>query len=68
MSIGVAPACDARPLNTAARRSTPTVPSTAAADSSRASSTGPCSMCSSRYARAPCSCEPDSCTFARSTS
>ena len=48
MSIGVAPACDARPLKTAARRSTPTVPSTAAADSSRASSTGPCSMCSSR--------------------
>ena len=36
MSIGVAPAWAARPLKTAARRSTPTVPSTAAAGSSRA--------------------------------
>ena len=35
MSIGVAPAWAARPLNTAARRSTPTVPSTTAAGSSR---------------------------------
>ena len=47
-SIGVAPACAAWPVNTATWRSTPQVPSTVAAGSPRLSSTGPCSMWSSR--------------------
>ena len=42
--IGVAPACAVSPVNTARWRSTPKVPSTAAAGSPLASSTGPCSM------------------------
>ena len=48
MSIGVVPACAAWPPNAKRWRSTPAVPVTAATAIPSRSSTGPCSMCSSR--------------------
>ena len=53
--IGVEPACAAWPTNVIRWRSTPTVPLTADARRAPSRSTGPCSMCSSRYATAPSS-------------
>ena len=47
-SIGVEPAWACRPVKRTAWRSTPKVPSTAPSGLSIDSSTGPCSMCSSR--------------------
>ena len=47
-SIGVEPACAAWPRQVIRWRSTPKVPSTAPSGRSIDSSTGPCSMCSSR--------------------
>ena len=51
LSIGVEPACAAWPRQVKRERSTPNVPSTTPSGRSSDSSTGPCSMCSSRYAR-----------------
>ena len=50
--IGVEPACAAWPRKVTRWRSTPNVPSTAPRGRAMDSSTGPCSMCSSRYAAA----------------
>ena len=55
LSIGVEPACAACPRNVTWCRSTPNVPSTTPSGTSIDSSTGPCSMWSSRYAAAPAS-------------
>ena len=68
IGIGVAPAWAVSPVNTARWRSTPNVPSTVAAGSPLLSSTGPCSMWHSMYARAPLSSAPDSRARSRSTS
>ena len=48
LSIGVEPACAAWPVHVIGERSTPNVPSTTPSGRSSDSSTGPCSMCSSR--------------------
>ena len=56
LSIGVDPACAAWPVHVIWCRSTPKVPSTTPSGRSSDSSTGPCSMCSSRYAAALSSC------------
>ena len=56
LSIGVEPAWAAWPRKVIWCRSTPNVPSTTPSGSSMASSTGPCSMWSSRYAAALASC------------
>ena len=48
LSIGVEPACAAWPRHVMRERSTPNVPSTTPSGRSSDSSTGPCSMCSSR--------------------
>ena len=52
IGIGVDPECAAWPVNRSMWRSTPNVPSTTPVGLFIDSSTGPCSMCSSRYARA----------------
>ena len=67
LSIGVDPACAACPRYVTWWRSTPKVPSTTPSGSCIDSSTGPCSMCSSRYAAAPSSSERASSARSRST-
>ena len=67
LSIGVEPACAAWPRQVIWWRSTPNVPSTTPSGRSSDSSTGPCSMCSSRYAAAFSSCERASSARSRST-
>jgi hypothetical protein len=52
-SIGVVPACPASPVKVSANRDCPAIAVTTPKGRSSASSTGPCSMCTSRYAFAP---------------
>ena len=67
LSIGVEPAWAAWPFHVIWWRSTPNVPSTTPSGRSIDSSTGPCSMCSSRYATALSSCFRASSARSRST-
>src|SRR3954468_21869054 len=67
LSIGVEPACAAWPRNVTWGRSTPNGPSTTPSGRSSDSSTGPCSMCRSRYAAAPWSSVRASSGESRST-
>src|SRR5215211_7725094 len=66
-SIGVDPEWACWPVKRTACRSTPNVPSTTPRGRSMRSRTGPCSMCSSRYAAAFSSCLCDSFILSRST-